>query len=202
MALYGYHPPSITSSLRYQSKVQAVEENIENQQQVLQLLKDNLTMAHNRMKQQADQHRSERSFEVGDWVFLRLQPYKQMSLKKSKKDNKLSPKYYGPYKVLQKIGTMAYKLELPTSSRVHPVFHVSCLKKVIGNKIPVQTILPELDEEGKIILDPEVVTETRIRQLRNRSISEYLIKWKNLPVGDSTWEDENFIQKHPELLKR
>ena len=202
MVLYGYHPPSITSSLRYQSKVQAVEEHIENQQQVLQLLKDNLTMAQNRMKQQADQHRSERSFEVGDWVFLRLQPYKQMSLKQSKKDNKLSPKYYGPYKVLQKIGTMAYKLELPASSRVHPVFHVSCLKKVIGNKIPVQTILPELDEEGKIILDPEVITETRIRQLRNRSISEYLIKWKNLPAEDSTWEDENFIQKHPELLKR
>ena len=71
MALYGYHPPSITSSLRYQSKVQAVEEHIENQQQVLQLLKDNLTMAQNRMKQQADQHRSERSFEVGDWVFFK-----------------------------------------------------------------------------------------------------------------------------------
>ena len=97
-------------------------------------------MAHNRMKQQADQHRSERSFEVGDWVFLRLQPYKQISLKQDKKDNKLSPKYYGPYKVLQKIGTMAYKLELPAYSRVHPVFHVSCLKKVIGDKIPVQYI--------------------------------------------------------------
>jgi hypothetical protein len=202
MALYGYHPPSITSSLKEKSKVQAVEDHIENQQQVLQILKDNLTMAHNRMKQQADQHRSERSFEVGDWVFLRLQPYKQMSLKQAKKDNKLSPKYYGPYKVLQKIGTMAYKLELPTSSRVHPVFHVSCLKKVIGNKIPVQTIFPELDEEGKIILEPEAITDTRIRQLRNRSISEYLIKWRKLPAEDSTWEDESFIQKHPELLKR
>jgi hypothetical protein len=153
------------------------------------------------MKQQADQHCSERSFEVGDWVFLRLQPYKQMSLKKSKKDNKLFPKYYVPYKVLQKIGTMAYKVELPTSSQVHPIFHVSYLKKVIGDKIPVQTILPELDEEGKIILEPELITETRIHQLRNRLISEYLIKWKNLPHEDSTWEDEYFIQKHPELLK-
>ena len=75
MALYGYHAPSITSSLRYQSKVQAVEEHIENQQ-VLQLLKDNLTLAQNQMKQQTDQHHSEISFEVGDWVFLRLQPYK------------------------------------------------------------------------------------------------------------------------------
>ena len=76
MALYEYHPPSIISSLRDQSKVKVVEENIENHQQVLQLLKDNLTLAHNQMKQQAYQHCSERGFEVGDWVFLRLQPYK------------------------------------------------------------------------------------------------------------------------------
>eukprot|EP00253_Pinus_taeda_P017270 PITA_17270 len=135
-----------------------------------------------------------------DWVFLRLQSYKQISLKQAKKDNKLSPKYYGPYKVLQKIGTMAYKLELPAASRLH-LFHVSCLKKVIGDKLPVQPILPKLDKEGKIILEPEAVIETRTRQLRNRSISEYLIKWKNLSAEDSTWDDENFIQKHPELLK-
>ena len=63
-------------------------------------------LAQNRMKQQADQHRNERSFDVGDLVFLQLQPYKQISLKQAKKDHKLSPKYYGPYKVLQKIGTM------------------------------------------------------------------------------------------------
>jgi hypothetical protein len=74
MTLYGCHPPSITSSLKEKSKVQAVEDYIKNQQQVLQVLKDNLTMAQNRIKQQADQHRSEISFEVGDWVFLRLQP--------------------------------------------------------------------------------------------------------------------------------
>ena len=84
---------------------------------------------------------------------------------------------------------------------MHPIFHVSSLKKVIGENILVQTIIPELDEEGKIILEPEAVTETRTRQLRNRSISVYLIKWKNLPTEDSTWEDENFTQKHPELLK-
>ena len=125
-----------------------------------------------------------------------------MSLKNTKKDNKLSPKYYGPYKVLQNIGSMSYKLELPTSSQVHPVFHVSCLKKVIDDKLPVQTILLELDEEGKIILEPEEITEIRTRQLQNRSILEYLIKWKNLPIEDSTWEDESFIQQHPKLLQR
>ena len=115
------------------------------------------------MKQQADQHRSEKSFDVGDWVFLRLQPYKQMSLKQAKKDNKLSPKYYGPYKVLQKISTMAYKLQLLAASRLHLIFHFSSLKKVIADKLPVQTILPELDEEGKIILELEAITETRTR---------------------------------------
>jgi hypothetical protein len=66
MALYECHPPSITSSLKEKYKVQAVEDHIEHQKQVLQILKDNLTMPHNRMKQQADQQRSERSFEVGD----------------------------------------------------------------------------------------------------------------------------------------
>jgi hypothetical protein len=90
MLLYGYHPPSIISSLKEKSKVQVVEDHIEHQQQVLQFLKDNLTMAQNHMKQQADQHRSERSFELRYWVFLRLQPYKHMSLKQAKKDNKLS----------------------------------------------------------------------------------------------------------------
>ena len=69
--------------------------------------------------------------------------------------------------MLQKISTMAYKLELPATSRVHLVFHVSCLKKVIGDKLPVQSILLELDEEGKIILEPEVGIETRTRQLQN-----------------------------------
>ena len=173
MALYGYHPPSITSSLRENSRVQAVEDHIEHQQEVLQLLKDNLNLAQNRMKQQANQHRSERSFDVGDWVFLWLQLYKQISLKQAKKDNKLSPKYYGPYKVLQNIGTMAYKLELPASSQVHPVFHVSCLKKVIGDKLLVQTILPELDEEGKTTLEPEAVTESWKQELDSYEIDQF-----------------------------
>ena len=95
--------------------------------------------------------------------------------------------------MLQKIGTMEYKLELPTASRLHLVFHVSCLKKVIGDKLPVQTIFLELDEEGKIILELEAIIETRTQQLQNQSILEYLIKWKNLSTEDSTWEDEKFM---------
>jgi hypothetical protein len=69
---YGYHPPSITSPLKGKTKVQVVEDHIGNQQEVLKLWKDNLFMAQNRMKQQVDQHHSEKEFEVGHWVFLRL----------------------------------------------------------------------------------------------------------------------------------
>ena len=93
-----------------------MEVHIEHEQEVLQLLKDNLNFTQNQMKQQVDENHSERSFDEGDCVFLQLQPYKQMSLKQAKKDNKLSPKQYGPYKVLQNIATMAYKLELLASS--------------------------------------------------------------------------------------
>ena len=124
-----------------------------------------------------------------------------MSLKLLNKYNKLAPKYYGPYKVLYNIGTMDYKLELPASSRVHPVFHVSCLKKVIGYKIPIKTILMELDEEGKVILEPKKITKTNTKQVQTQAITEYLIECKNLPIKDLTREDESFIQKNPQLTK-
>ena len=69
--------------------------------------------------------------------------------------------------VLQNLGTMENKLELPISSRVHPVFHVSCLNKVIGDKLLVQTVFPKLDEEGKIIFETEAITEKRNQLLSN-----------------------------------
>ena len=91
------------------------------------------------------------------------------------------------HKVLQKIGSVAYKLELPPSSRIHPVFHVSCLKKVIGTNIRAQTILPELDTEGSIILEPEAILNQRTRQLRSRAITEVLIQWHGMQPEDATW---------------
>ena len=98
---------------------------------MIELLKDNLIMAQNRMRQQVDQHRTKREFEVGDWVFLILQHYKQVSLKSGGK-NKLAPKFYGPYQITKKISQVAYKLQLqlPDKSHIHNVFHVSCQKNV------------------------------------------------------------------------
>ena len=76
------------------------------------------------MKYCADKKRKDVSYEVGDMVYLKLQPYKQRSLA-TQIDEKLAPRFYGPYKILQKIGKVAYTLELPDSTLIHPTFHVS-----------------------------------------------------------------------------
>eukprot|EP00253_Pinus_taeda_P005471 PITA_05471 len=145
-----------------------------------------------------DQHHSERRFQEGDQVFLRLQPYKQTSLK-DKGCQKLSPKFYEPYQVLQRIGEVAYKLALPPTPKIHPVFHVSCLKKVIGNNCRIQTSLLELDEEGSIWIQPEQVLDTRVKQLRGRMIKEVLVKWKDTSLDDATWEPTTILQQFPQL---
>ena len=106
---------------------------------------------------------------------MRLQPYKHISLKQLNKDNKLAPKYYGPYKVLQKIGSMDYKLELPASSWAQPVFHVSCLNMLIGDKIPIQMVFLELDEEGKVILELEKSVKQGPNNYEIGSIMKHLI---------------------------
>jgi hypothetical protein len=100
---------------------------------ILRTLKENLVIVQNCMKQQTDQGHSECQFAEGDQVFLRLQPYKQNSLKADHCE-KLVPKFYGPYTVLKRVGKVTYQLAFPIHSKLHPVFHVSCLKKVIGTK--------------------------------------------------------------------
>jgi hypothetical protein len=110
-------------------------------------------MEQNHMKQQSNQGHSECQFAEGDHVFLRLQPYKKTSLK-AEHCQKLAPKFYGPYTVIKCVGQVAYQLSFPSHSKLHHVFHVSCLKKVIGTKCQIQTNLPELAEEGSIWLQP------------------------------------------------
>ena len=114
----------------------------------------------------ADRHRVERSFEVGDLVYLRLQPYRHTSLKK-KRAEKLKPRFYGPYRVIRKVGEVAYELELPLESKIRNVFHVSSLKKTIGQHIAPSTELPPLDDEGLLILIPERIVQTQERKLWN-----------------------------------
>ena len=90
---------------------------------------------------------------------------------------------------------MAYQLALPIHSKIHPIFHVSCLKKVIGTKCQTQTNLPELDKEGSIWLQPQVVLDQRERRLRQRTIKEVLVQWKYTTPVDSTWEPATILQQ-------
>ncbi|XP_075075102.1 uncharacterized protein LOC142162641 [Nicotiana tabacum] len=118
-----------------------------------QLLQDNLSKPQERMKLYADARRTKRIFQVGDMVYLKLQPYRQVSLA-LRRNLKLRSKFYGPYKVIAKIGQVAYKLELPADSKVHPGFHVSLLKKKVGTGVVVQTLLTMTGEDGQFLVRP------------------------------------------------
>ena len=80
-------------------------------------------------------------------------------------------------------------------SAEYNVFHVSCLKKAIGQHITPIEILPPMDEEGQLVLILEEILEVQGKRLRNRSIKEYLIRWKNLNIEDATWESEQVVRE-------
>ena len=82
----------------------------------MKVFRDNLQVAQNRQNQYVDQHRMERQFQVNDWVYLRLHPYKQTNIKGKGSEN-IKPISYGPYKVIRKVGEVAYQLELPREEK-------------------------------------------------------------------------------------
>ena len=93
-------------------------------------------------------------------VYLRLQPYRQSTLKE-KGAKKLKPCFYGPYRVIRRVGQVAYELELPQGSKIYNIFHVSCLKKALGQQVTVTGELPTTDDEGHLVLQPEAIIDTR-----------------------------------------
>ena len=97
------------------------------------------------------------------------------------------------------VGEVAYELELPKGSKIHNIFHVSYLKKAIEQHAVANMDLPPIDDEGHLVLQPEVILDTRERQLRSMVIKEYMIRWRNLPDEDATWEGKKILQ-HPSLL--
>lgn len=111
----------------------------------------------------------------------------------------MAPKFYGPYQINKKISQVPYSVSLTNKSRIHNVFHVSCLKKALGRHQSTQPMLPILDDEGKFILEPEGIVTTRERKLQSQVIKEYLIEWKNLPEEEALWETEAFCQKNSSL---
>ncbi|XP_068662836.1 uncharacterized protein [Aristolochia californica] len=139
------------------------------------------------MKDYYDKGHHDVQYKPGDFVWLRLQPYRQNSIAGTR--DKLSPKYFGPFNIIPQVGQVAYKLQLPPESKLHDVFHVSLLKPLKGS---VPTTIPSLPpiEEGKVSLTPIKVLHAR----KNAERKEILVQWSHTDVTEATWEDLQVFQ--------
>jgi hypothetical protein len=120
-----------------------------------------------------------------DKVFLKIQPYVQSSLAR-RSNQKLAFKFYGPFVVLQRIGSVAYKLDLPPHSSIHPMFHVSQLKKVVGSAISVSPVLPD---ELTTLQALEKIKQQRMVNQGNHFVVQVLVKWSSSPESMAMWEE-------------
>ncbi|KAJ8752672.1 hypothetical protein K2173_005561 [Erythroxylum novogranatense] len=122
-------------------------------------------------------------------VLLRLQPYRQSSLV-SRKNQKLAAKYFGPFEVLERIGSMAYKLKLPADAKIHPVFHVSTLKPYHAGNNKFEAVLPPIAEK-------EPRTPLAILGQRYRAGKlELLVHWTKSSPADASWEKVQDMLDH------
>jgi hypothetical protein len=196
-ALYGRAPPSIRSYTDSATNVASLDDLLRHRQQVMTILKANLGKAQSRMRSLADAHRQDRQFKVDDWVWLKLTPYRQNTVR-PRCSPKLSSRFFGPFQITKVINTVAYELALPASARIHPVFHVSKLKPFKGQ--PPATI-PELDPEviGPLLeVQPLAVLSFRTVQHNSGPIRQALVHWSGLTPQEATWETvDSLLQRFP-----
>jgi hypothetical protein len=142
------------------------------------------------MKSQADKGRSLRQFEMGDMVFLKLQSYIQSSLAPHA-NHKLSFRFFGPFPVVQRVSAVAYKLGFLVLSSIHPVFHISQLKKDVGDQVPV-TALPPNDLTLQV---PQAIFQRHVINHGCRTVTQGLIRWSQSLDSLATWEDLEALQQ-------
>ncbi|KAL1220367.1 hypothetical protein V5N11_005992 [Cardamine amara subsp. amara] len=195
--LFGQPPPTHLPYLPGESSSAVIDRSMQQRENIINMLKFHLTRAQNRMKQISDAKRSFREFSIGNYVYLELQPYRQHSLKNRKLPHKLSPRFYGPFRVIDKIGQVAYKLELPPGAAIHNVFHVSQMK-LCPNPPTVQSTLPQYLMDLGTAKEPEAILDKKVVKRRNTAATKVLVQWKGYPPDQATWEFyQDFTAKFP-----
>jgi hypothetical protein len=137
------------------------------------------------MKHQADKFRLDRDFQVGDSVLLKLQPYVQ-SLVVNRAHPKVAFKFFGPFKVLQRVGSVAYKLGLPSTALVHPVFHVSQLKSFTPKYTLVFSDISQLVDLSGRDVHPVQLLDHRLVRRGHKPVVQVQVAWSELPNDATT----------------
>ncbi|WVZ87966.1 hypothetical protein U9M48_034537 [Paspalum notatum var. saurae] len=168
---------------------------VQQAEEKIQIIRTHLKSAQDRQKKQTDVRRRKLEFQVGDFVFLKVSPKK--GTRRFGLRGKLSPRYVGPFQVVERVGPVAYRLNLPSDlSVVHNVFHVSLLRKCLREpieraEIPLTELQPDLsyEEYATKILD------TKERVMRQRTIRFLKVQWSNHTEEEATWEKEEDLYK-------
>ncbi|KAJ0863857.1 putative nucleotidyltransferase, Ribonuclease H [Helianthus annuus] len=165
-------------------------------------IRERIKAARDRQKSYADPKRKSVEFEVGDKVLLKVSPWK--GVVRFGKRGKLNPRYIGPFRILRRIGTVAYKLELPEElNGVHDTFHVSNLKKSPTQEnviIPVDEV--HIDEALRFTEQPVEVTDWKVNKTRRSSVKLVKVRWSSKHGPEYTWEREDqFREKYPHLFE-
>ena len=139
-------------------------------------IRDNLTTARSRQKSHADRRQKPLEFQVNDKVLLKVSPWK--GVVRFGKKGKLAPRYVGPIKILERVGKVAYRLELPSElSNVHPVFHVSNLKKCLAeNDLQIPHDEVRIDKKMHFVEIPVEIVNREVKKLKNKRIPIVLVR--------------------------
>ncbi|GJW77016.1 putative reverse transcriptase domain-containing protein [Tanacetum coccineum] len=164
-------------------------------------IKHRLQASRDRQRSYVDKRRKPLEFQVGDKVMLKVSPWKGVI--RFGKRGKLNPRYIGPFKILAKVGTVAYRLELPEKlSRVHSTFHVSNLKKCLSDEplaIPLDEI--HVDDKLNFMEEPVEFMDRKVKYLKQSRIPIVKVRWNSRRGPEYTWEREDQMQKkYPHLF--